>query len=75
MAAVRELPQGPSLRLLRLRCGVSQRAIARALNRRPARIAAVENSVVVSRDLALAYTQACYDIVREREALTLDDLR
>ena len=73
MGAAR-LPDGPTLRLLRLRSGVSQRALARALSRRPSRVGAIENSVRLSAETVTAYIGAVHGLVHERESLTLDDL-
>ena len=70
-----ELPDGPSLRLLRLRYGLSQPAVARALGRRPARVGELENNVVVSPHAMAAYVDACNRLVQEREALTINDLQ
>jgi transcriptional regulator with XRE-family HTH domain len=74
--AARDIPlHGPQLRLLRMRSGVSQRAVARAMGRRPARISTVENSIRVSSAVAIAFVEAVHAIVVARERLTLDDLR
>ena len=65
---------GPHLRLLRLRSGVGQRALARALGRRPSWVGLVENSVHVTPMVVAAYIDGVHGVVRAREALTIDDL-